>query len=171
MSKTTKQRFVRGQLKYELVLPKENELVAQMTASCGNNLIEVVDSNGDKYLATMPVKYRNTIWVMRGNFVLLSPIEEGDKVKAEVTHILDQENILYIRDNNQWPECFETQAIAMTRSAKRGTNSNSTIDPDMLPSSESEDSEGDEENDEDYINKSDEDIDSNFAKICNPNRK
>lgn len=141
MSKITKQRFIRSQIRYELVLPKENELVAQMTASCGNNLIEVLDSNGERYLASMPVKYRNTVWVMRGNFVLVSPIKEGDKVKAEVTHILDQENVLYIRDNNKWPECFEKQALAMTRSAKRGTTSNATIDPDMLPPSESDDSE------------------------------
>lgn len=161
MSKTTKQRFIRSQIKYELVLPKESELVAQMTASCGNNLIEVVDSNGNRYLASMPVKYRNTVWVMRGNFVLILPIKEGDKVKAEVTHILDQENVLYIRDNKKWPECFEKEALAMTRSAKRGTTSNETIDPDMLPPSESEES-GEEETDFDYEDTS--------VSICNPNR-
>ncbi|KAI1720739.1 translation initiation factor 1A / IF-1 domain-containing protein [Ditylenchus destructor] len=91
-SKATKKRFVTKKLLMELVLPSEIEKVAQVTASRGNNLLEVEDEMGEKYLASMPTRFRNTVWVKRGHFVLLEPIEEGDKVRAEISHILDTEN-------------------------------------------------------------------------------
>lgn len=62
------------------------------------------DANGEIYLASMPTKFRNAVWIRRGTFVFLISIEEGVKVKAEITHILDAENVLYVREHNLWPE-------------------------------------------------------------------
>uniref|UniRef100_A0A915ENV9 Probable RNA-binding protein EIF1AD n=1 Tax=Ditylenchus dipsaci TaxID=166011 RepID=A0A915ENV9_9BILA len=134
-------------LEMELVLPGENEIIAQVTASRGNNLLEVEDAEGKRYLASMPTKFRSTIWVKRGHFVILEPIEEGDKVKAEISHVLDTENVLHIRTEGQWPKKFEAEAEAMTRCSKRGVDTNVNIDPDMLPpsDSESDEQESDEE--------------------------
>ncbi|KAI1719401.1 translation initiation factor 1A / IF-1 domain-containing protein [Ditylenchus destructor] len=132
-SKATKKRFVTKKQLMELVLPSEIEKVAQVTASRGNNLLEVEDETGGKYLASMPTRFRNTVWVKRGHFVLLEPIEEGDKVRAEISHVLDTENILYIRDEGLWPKKFDADAEAMTRHSKRGVEASVNIDPDMLP--------------------------------------
>lgn len=93
MSKATKKRFVTKQLEMELVLPNDGELIARLGNVRGNHLHEVEDENGEHYLASMPMKFRHTVWVKRGQFVILQPIEEGDKVKAEIFHILDNENI------------------------------------------------------------------------------
>ena len=40
------------------------------------------------YLVSMPNKFRKNVWVKRGNYCIVEPIEEGDKVKAEIVRIL-----------------------------------------------------------------------------------
>ena len=37
-----------------------------------------------------------------GDYVIVTPIEEGDKVKAEITVILYKEQLKYIKDSNKW---------------------------------------------------------------------
>ena len=39
---------------------------------------------------------------MPGDFVMVEPIAEGDKVKAEITHILYKEQVKYIREEGKW---------------------------------------------------------------------
>lgn len=80
MSKTTKKRFVSKQITTELVLPVENELIGRVTASRGCYLLEVEDENSENYLVSVPAKFRNNFWIKRGNFVILMPIKEGNKV-------------------------------------------------------------------------------------------
>ena len=63
----------------------------------------------------MPTKFRKNVWIKRGDFVLVSPIEEGDKVKAEIITILYKEQIKHIKNENLWPEGFETQAVAVEK--------------------------------------------------------
>lgn len=65
---------------------------------------QVDDEKGGKYLVSMPRKFRETIYIKRGSFVFLAPIKEGVKVKAEITQILDKENILYLRKQEMWPK-------------------------------------------------------------------
>ena len=52
---------------------------------------------------------RKNVWIKRGDFVVVKPIEEGDKVKAEILTILYKEQIKYIKAENQWPEGFESK--------------------------------------------------------------
>ncbi|KAM3717420.1 putative RNA-binding protein [Dirofilaria immitis] len=153
MSLTTKKRFVMKQAESELFLPKGNEIIARVLRSPGRNLHEVDDEKGEKYLVSMPRKFRETIYIKRGSFVFVVPIKEGVKVKAEITQILDNENVLYIRDQKMWPKRFEIYAESITREAKRGTVASGTkkhdvIDEDMLPPSDTNDGDYDE-NDED----------------------
>lgn len=50
MSKTTKKKFVTNQLVQEIVLPTENEFIAKILASRGNNLHEVETASGENFL-------------------------------------------------------------------------------------------------------------------------
>lgn len=130
---------------YELV---DEDIIAQVRQSRGNNLHEVLDQNGDSYVVSMPTKFRKSVWLRRDQFVVVRPITEGDKVrqkiltksilcgfkvKGEIEYILDQDNVLYIRELGKWPTCFEENALKMTREAKRGQTSDKMIDDDMLP--------------------------------------
>ncbi|VDK48468.1 unnamed protein product [Anisakis simplex] len=149
MSIASKRRFVTKQVESEYVLPGKGEIIGKVLAGRGNNLHEVEDANGEKYLASMPTKFRKSVWVKRGQFVLLQAIEEGDKVKAEITNVLDDENVLHIREEELWPQRFEQDAEKLTREAKRHVNvenkKHQVIDADMLPPSDSESSEEDED--------------------------
>lgn len=64
-------------------------------------------ATGAVYLVSMPTKFRKNIWVKRGDFILVEPIAEGDKVKAEIVRIMNKDSIKYFKDNNVWPKEFE----------------------------------------------------------------
>lgn len=87
MSKATKRKHVVKEVD-DLTIPTESQSIVRIVESRGNNLHEVADPAGDQYLVSMPTKFRRNIWVKRGNFVLVEPITEGDKVKAEIVRIL-----------------------------------------------------------------------------------
>lgn len=63
--------------------------------------------NGEEYLVSMPTKFRKNIWVKRGDYILVEPILEGDKVKAEIVKIMNKDSIKYYKENNVWPKEFE----------------------------------------------------------------
>lgn len=107
MSKTTKIKHVTKEVLEDYVLPKENQQIVRILSGRGNNLHEVEDGSGVSFLVSMPTKFRKNIWVKRGDFVIVEPIEEGDKVKAEIVHILFRDQIKYIKEEGQWPKAFE----------------------------------------------------------------
>lgn len=87
MSKATKRKHVTNEIQ-DLTIPTETQSIVRIIQSRGNNLHEVTDPAGSQYLVSMPVKFRRNIWIKRGDFVLVEPISEGDKVKAEIVKIL-----------------------------------------------------------------------------------
>ena len=85
MSKTTKKKHVEQEVLNQFELPQDNqqivkvlhniclhliwiqfELCFEVLASRGNNLHEVVTSDGLQYLVSMPPKFRKNIWIKRG---------------------------------------------------------------------------------------------------------
>lgn len=87
MSKATKRKHVAKEIQ-DLSVPTESQSIVRIIESRGNNLHEVEDAARNQYLVSMPTKFRRNIWVKRGDFVLVEPIPEGDKVKAEIVKIL-----------------------------------------------------------------------------------
>ena len=80
---------------------------------------------------------RKNVWIKRGDFVVVKPIEEGDKVKAEILTILYKEQIKYLRAQGVWPAQFD--AAPPTEELKGLTVKAGT------------DSEGEEESDNDLF--------------------
>lgn len=109
MSKATKRKYVEKEIS-EMRIPTESQSIVQVIEPRGNNLHEVVDAMGEQYLVSMPTKFRRNIWVKRGHFVLVEPIAEGDKVKAEIIQILTREHIKYYRAQNCWPQKFDQKS-------------------------------------------------------------
>lgn len=89
-------------------LPKENQTIARIIQPKGNNLHEVESEKDseESFLASMPTKFRRNVWVKRGDFVLIEPIEEGDKVKAEIVRVLTPEHVKEYTKANIWPKKF-----------------------------------------------------------------
>uniref|UniRef100_A0A915HNC7 Probable RNA-binding protein EIF1AD n=1 Tax=Romanomermis culicivorax TaxID=13658 RepID=A0A915HNC7_ROMCU len=93
MSASTKKKYVEQEATYDLVLPEPPNFIGRILAGRGNNLHEIESENGEQFLVSMPTKFRKSVWVKRGDFVLCEPIVEGDKVRAEITRVLLKDNI------------------------------------------------------------------------------
>nr|ACO11432.1 Probable RNA-binding protein EIF1AD [Caligus rogercresseyi] len=109
MSSTTKRKFVTKEIINEYVLPDASKELVRVTAGKGNNLHGVVDASGEEFLASMPCKFRKSVYIKRGDYVLIEKIPEGGKVKAEIVHIPLKDQIKYIRDQGLWPKAFEEE--------------------------------------------------------------
>lgn len=96
MSKATKKKHVTKEIEGEFTVPLEDQSIVRIMESRGNNLHQVEDASGEKYLVSMPSKYRRNIWVKNGNFVVVEQIEEGDKVKAEIVKILTRVSDFFV---------------------------------------------------------------------------
>lgn len=70
-------------------------------------ILQVTTPNGEEYLVSMPTKFRKNIWVKRGDYILVEPIAEGDKVKGEIVKIMNKDSIKYYKENNVWPKEFD----------------------------------------------------------------
>jgi len=108
MSRSTKRKHVfKEVLDDDYSLPTQRQRIVRILNSRGNNLHEVMASDQSTFLVSMPTKFRKNVWVKRGNYVLVEPIEEGDKVKAEIVRILSNEHIKYFKQDNVWPVEFD----------------------------------------------------------------
>ncbi|XP_044305242.1 probable RNA-binding protein EIF1AD isoform X2 [Varanus komodoensis] len=78
----------------------------QVLGTPGNNLHEVETPEGTRFLVSMPTKFRKNIWIKRGDFLLVDPIEEGEKVKAEISFVLYKDHVHHLKKEGYWPEAF-----------------------------------------------------------------
>ncbi|XP_042349338.1 probable RNA-binding protein EIF1AD [Plectropomus leopardus] len=106
MSQATKRKHVVKEVLGDFVTPTENQQIVKVTGSRGNNLHETVTAQGETFLVSMPTKFRKNIWIKRGDYVIVDPIEEGEKVKAEISFILYKDHIQYLQKQQLWPEGF-----------------------------------------------------------------
>ncbi|XP_065063148.1 probable RNA-binding protein EIF1AD [Rhopilema esculentum] len=138
MSKTTKRKHVTKEALTEYYVPEGDEEIVKIIAGRGNNLHEVQTANGRKFLVSMPSKFRKNLWVKRGDYVVVNPIKEGNKVLAEIVYILYAKQIKYLQNEGLWPEQFKeelgeseekTRAIAYEDSSE---NSDDDDDDELL---------------------------------------
>lgn len=108
MSRVTKRKHVmKEMLADDFEHPVNNQQIAKVISSKGNNLHEVEPSIGEEqFLVSMPTKFRKNVWIKRGDFVIIEPIEEGDKVKAEIVRILTPQHIKEFTKDGIWPNKF-----------------------------------------------------------------
>ncbi|CAA0823193.1 Nucleic acid-binding- OB-fold-like protein [Striga hermonthica] len=75
----------------EMETLKEGQSIMQVVDLRGSNLIEVMDSKGMKLIAIFPAKFQKSMWIRRGNFVVVDEsgreeaVESGRKVAGMVT--------------------------------------------------------------------------------------
>lgn len=148
MSVATKRKHVAKEVIEQFELPNDEKHIVQVLEPKGNNLHEVTTPTGEQFLASMPTKFRNFVWIKRGDFVMVERIEEGVKVKGEICNILRKQQIEYILQQGLWPPQFDS---------KLKPESSEMIPRDMLPPSDDEDASSDAEDDAPRT-------------FCNPNR-
>jgi len=113
MSKATKRKHVTKEVLEDYYIPENGEEIVKILGGRGNNLHEVERSNGDLFLVSMPTKFRRNVWVKRGDFVIVDPIKEGNKVQGEIVYILYTKQIKYLKDEDLWPKGFLDGAVVV----------------------------------------------------------
>ncbi|KAM8717016.1 hypothetical protein ACLKA7_003826 [Drosophila subpalustris] len=123
---TRRKHVLKEMMEDDYSLPTEQQQIVRVVSSRGNNLHEVEAAALDleNFLVSMPNKFRKNVWVKRGDFILVEPIEEGDKVKAEICKILTPEHIKEYTKAGIWPERFAK------KTARAPTTSNDASDSD-----------------------------------------
>ncbi len=134
MSKSTKRKYVTKEVLDDFDLPKENQKIVQIVGGRGNNLHQVIEADETtSYLVSMPTKFRKNVWIKRGDFCVVEPIEEGDKVKAEIVRILYKDQIRHIKSEGQWPFKSvekEEKETATSKATKDSSDNSATEDSD-----------------------------------------
>ncbi|XP_031629654.1 probable RNA-binding protein EIF1AD [Contarinia nasturtii] len=194
MSKVTKRKHVMKEIQADdFDPPGPNQQIVRILGSRGNNLHEVEsaepiagngnestdatattatndgmpDTSREQFLVSMPTKYRKNVWVKRGDFVIVEPIDEGDKVKAEIVRILTPQHIKEFTKDGIWPEKFTTKNNNETKNYYADDDSSDNDDElfkntnrahqyiDSEEEDESDDDEESEDGDESDGNESD----------------
>lgn len=107
MSRATKRKHVLMEvLQDDFSHPTPDQQIVKVLSSRGNNLHEVEAPDNTTFLVSMPTKFRKNVWVKRGDFVLVEPIKEGDKVKAEMVRVLTPEHVRCFKKDGVWPSAF-----------------------------------------------------------------
>ncbi|XP_048477316.1 probable RNA-binding protein EIF1AD isoform X2 [Rhincodon typus] len=149
MSQATKRKHVVKEVLGDYDPPSEIQQIVRVLGSPGNNLHEVETAQGERFLASMPTKFRKNIWIKRGDFLIVDPIQEGEKVKAEINSILYKEHIKQLRKDG----LCNTKKDGSNRGSEEESGDDSEDDSDLFVNtnrrnyeySESEDEEEDEE--------------------------
>nr|XP_043896386.1 probable RNA-binding protein EIF1AD [Solea senegalensis] len=139
MSQATKRKHVVKEVLGDFVTPTENQQIVKVTGSRGNNLHEAVTAQGETFLLSMPTKFRKNIWIKRGDYVIVDPIEEGGKVKAEISFILYKDHIQYLQEQQLWPEGFIEESSGQNKTNKQ-LETEEKDDEDEVSNSEDDES-------------------------------
>lgn len=65
--------------------------------------LQVENIEGLLYLASMPTKFRKNVWIKRGDYVIVEPIAEGNRVKAEIVRVLTNDHKKEFKRLGVWP--------------------------------------------------------------------
>ncbi|KNC76384.1 hypothetical protein SARC_11112 [Sphaeroforma arctica JP610] len=112
MSKATKSKYVVREVLDEYPVPDDKHVIMRVTQGLGNNLIEVESPDGIRVLTTLPAKFQHTIWIKKGDHVMIEYVEAVTKVQADITHILYPNQIKFLKKKGLWPAEFPSKSEA-----------------------------------------------------------
>lgn len=75
----------------------EKQAIARVIGAAGNNLYHVELPSAQKMLVELPARFRNTIWIKRGSFVVVDASALADRENK-----LDGEILNIVRNEKEW---------------------------------------------------------------------
>lgn len=124
----------------ETVTPPDSlsahQKIARVHSAAGNNLYHVALPTGETLLAELHMKFRSTIWIKRGNYVLVDTAalaDRGNKLGGEIVNI--------VRDEKGWRKMpYWPAEFAKEQMSSYGEDSDGDDDDEgpTLPPSDSE---------------------------------
>ncbi|KAL8539397.1 hypothetical protein ACS0TY_001137 [Phlomoides rotata] len=110
----------------EMSTLQQGQSIMQVSDLRGSNLIEVMDAKGKDLIAIFPAKFQKSMWIKRGNFVVVDEsgreeaVESGRKVAGIVTQVLYHDQLRVLQKSSEWPDVFKSSSI---ENSKQGLNS------------------------------------------------
>jgi len=95
--------------------PCPGQIIVKYLKGVGNNLHEVETYDGSSFLVTMPKKFRNVVYLAKGNCIVIDPIEEGNKVKGEIVCILEPASVTRLIQGKIWPVVTSDVELSSSR--------------------------------------------------------
>ncbi|KAJ1308516.1 hypothetical protein OPQ81_004220 [Rhizoctonia solani] len=100
-------RYAKGQNRIaEQELPdiKDGISICRVGVARGGSQFEVSDGEST-WLAELPKRFRNTVWVRRGSHVLVDTTHgsAGSNIKGEITFVLQKDHITQLKKRGEWP--------------------------------------------------------------------
>lgn len=109
--------------------------IARVKSAAGNNLYNLELPAGEALLAELPARFRSTIWIKRGSYVLVDTAalaDRGNKLGGEIVNI--------VRDERAWRKKAFWPAEYAAKKSTYQENSDSEEAPNRdMPPSDSED--------------------------------
>ena len=123
----------------ETVTPPDNlpssQTIARIKQAAGNNLYHLELPSTEVILAELPARFRSTIWIKRGSFVLVDTsalADRDNKLGGEIVNVVRDEKAW--RKMSYWPAEFGAKASSY--------GNDSEDEGPKMPLSDDEDEEG-----------------------------
>eukprot|EP00455_Lapot_gusevi_P011996 TRINITY_DN1562_c0_g1_i5.p2 TRINITY_DN1562_c0_g1~~TRINITY_DN1562_c0_g1_i5.p2 ORF type:complete len:106 (+),score=15.67 TRINITY_DN1562_c0_g1_i5:118-435(+) len=104
MSRSSRKHVTRNALEaFPVPDTAAGQLIASVVGNRGANIIEVCDPNRNAFLCRVPSKFNKLIWIKRGGHVIVlldQNIDEDVKVRGEVLHVLQKDQIKHLKKIN-----------------------------------------------------------------------
>ncbi|KAF3613483.1 hypothetical protein BC332_07389 [Capsicum chinense] len=128
----------------EFLTLQKGQSIMQVVDLRGSNLIQVTDAKGETSLAIFPAKFQKSMWIKRGNFVVVDEsgreeaTESGRKVGCVVTQVLYHDQVHVLQKSPEWPEIFKFTEVENSKQDTQSQNSQvdeneDSSDDDGLP--------------------------------------
>ena len=115
----------------------EDQFIARVIKAEGNNLYSVELPSAKTLLVELPSRFRSTIWLKRGGFVVVDATglaDRDNKLDGEIVNVVRDER--QWRKGSYWPKEFVKKSAAMAS----GDEKDSTVGK-MPPSDDEEEAE------------------------------
>lgn len=107
-----------------------SQSIARITSSSGKNLYNAELPNGKAVLVELEAKFRSTIWIKRGSFVVVDTealADRDNKLSGEIVNVVRDEHKW--RKMSYWPKEFEKKPVYDDDSEEESTIGNSKMPP------------------------------------------
>ncbi|KAI8967229.1 hypothetical protein BDF20DRAFT_237319 [Mycotypha africana] len=132
-----KKQLAKNQFQEEIDI-QPGQQFARSLGPRGNHQHEVEFVDGSKKLVTLPPKFRSSIWLKRGHYVIVDPtVGVSEKVGGEIVHVLFPHHIKELKNKNKWPKEFTDNTSLRAGASETTTedskySSNSDDDDDLF---------------------------------------
>ncbi|XP_066156031.1 probable RNA-binding protein EIF1AD [Euwallacea fornicatus] len=101
----------------EFFLPEHHQVV-RILRNKGNYVYQAQASHGCTFLVSTSPKFRRSLWIKTGSYVLVQPIKNHNQAKGEIVQICTPKLIRHLMHANLWPKEFEVAGYRKSRVPK-----------------------------------------------------